>query len=756
MSVMDMYDSMLTSTDDKQPTLWELLDSSRIEEPILAQTNQLLETMGFKTSIQSEIGREFNHTYCVIESNVGDDANVTTDFFCYGAVTLCAASHISFIKLSMKDIGMSKTLANYAEGWMLTPPTANSSFEAVNRYAKGSGMPFTLDPVKLKFLSAVRKQSSEEMDLESKLIHLAEIAAWTDRSWFTYDFHQMALLLANCVFDFSDARSFPFLYKTEGGSGGLPPYGSLSTAYSALHYYTRGKSQRAILGIMQESVAIAHSELAPRDSYFLRASHLANAGDPTWAKYEAAYRTLLERRGLSRGEARDLLRSLTGTELPPALLALGVEINPEGFVVGSAIGHLREKGYLMTEVDVKLFEQQVQKSEAVFGKKPIGKLLEEQEEAAAVFKSNCTKILSELYSGDPRIREQVDAKLGVIGTDYDSFSEVAEDYYRLRSDLNAKFTSFFYTDSIRVFKTKDVKDYFGIRSLDLVQDFNYSELMPRVRAPIEEYRRDREELAIIEEWLDSGELGKVLRAPLPTGIGTDDSRIIKEILDEPIDPQCQGYAFVILTDDSGLLRTAASIVKGIPWRDSQSAKVCQIRRNDYLALCLLGVREAYELRTRGEKRPRRLHEVPYYNYIMDVEWLLPQEAVSAILEGYPGQWRRLVTIKLLYDVPNMERGLERTKYRQETNTITVLGGGYLQRLTTDTLPEGKAWAELPIRDIALWDDFSLQRRRNIHARRVRVTGAANFVVSPRRMGSTRSIRDWLRSVSNNPPITVAV
>lgn len=337
MSVMDMYDSMLTSTDDKQPTLWELLDSSRIEEPILAQTNQLLETMGFKTSIQSEIGREFNHTYCMIESNVGDDANVTTDSFCYGAVTLCAASHISFIKLSMKDIGMSKTLANYAEGWMLTPPTANSSFEAVNRYAKGSGMPFTLDPVKLKFLSAV-----------------------------------------------------------------------------------------------------------------------------------------------------------------------------------------------------------------------------------------------------------------------------------------------------------------------------------------------------------------------------------------------------------------------------------QIRRNDYLALCLLGVREAYELRTRGEKRPRRLHEVPYYNYIMDVEWLLPQEAVSAILEGYPGQWRRLVTIKLLYDVPNMERGLERTKYRQETNTITVLGGGYLQRLTTDTLPEGKAWAELPIRDIALWDDFSLQRRRNIHARRVRVTGAANFVVSPRRMGSTRSIRDWLRSVSNNPPITVAV
>jgi len=755
MSVLDMYDSMLDSIDDRNPPLASCIADSCVETEIIDTARDLLVRIGFEHDLAYYVNKEVNRVYHVIESNVGDDANVTTDSFLYGLLTLCAATHISFIKLSMKDIGLNKSLANYAEGWMLTPPTANSSFEAVNRFNKGFGLAFTLDPVKLKLLSAVRKQSSEEMDLESKLMHLAEIAAWTDRSWFTYDFHQMALLLANCVFDFNDARSFPFLYKTEGGSGGLPPYGNLATAYSALHYYTRGKSRRAILGVMQECVAISHSDLRPKDSYFLRASHLANAGDPTWARYESAYRTLLKRGELSRGQARELLRNLNGTELNPEIQSRGYEINPEGFVVGSAIGHLRDKGYLMTEVDVKLLEQQVLKSRAVFGKTPIGDILSHQEEEARLFKSSCTKVLSELYSGDKAIREEVDGKLGAVSTGFEAFSEVAEAYYRLRSDLNAKFTSFFYTDSIRVFKTEDIRSYFGMKDPGLAQDFGFSELIPKIRPPVDEFKRDREERAIVNEWLESGDLNEVLSAPLPTGIGTDDARIIKDILAEPIDPGIDGYAFVILTDDSGLLRSAAAMLKARPWASTQSAKVCQIRRNDYTAICLQGIRESYELQQRGLSWPQRLHEVKYYNYIMGVEWLLPNSVVSSILSGFPGNWRRTSLIKLSYDVPNLERGLERTVYRRETNTVVVLGGGHLNRLTTDNMPRSSSWASLPISKIAKWDDFSVQRRRVLHAKDIQIRGAA-FVAEPRRIHSTRSIRQWIHSVNVPLPATIEV
>jgi hypothetical protein len=747
MSVFDMYCSELNAQDDHIPTVWECIDSTQVEQPIVAQCNDLLVAMGYKETFAGLAAKEFNTHYSVIESDVGDDANITTNSFLYGLVALCAAVHISFIKLSMKDIGMSKYLANYAEGWMLTPPTAASSFEAVNRYHKGFGLAFTLDPVKLKLLSGVRKQSSEEMDLESKLSHLAEIAAWTDRSWFTYDFHQLALILANCVFDFNDARSFPFLYKTEGGSGGLPPYGNLATAYSALHYYTRGKSRRAILGIMQECVLIAHSDMAPKESYFLRASHLANAGDPTWARFESAYRTLLDKRSLSRAQARDVLHEIQGVELPQEIISRGFEVEPEDFTVGSAIGHLRSKGYLMTEVDVKLLQQQVEKRKAVFGETPIGNLLASQEEEAQKFKSSCAKILTELYDGDPDIRQEVDAKLGSIGTDFESFCDVAEDYYRLRSDLNAEFTSFFYTDTIRVFKTQEVRDYFGMRDPGLAQDFGLTESMPRPKPLPQEYERDREETKLIESWLDSGHLNDVLKQPIPTGLGTDDSRIVRSIMETPIDAESNGYSFVIITDDSGLLRTAAAKARKRVWGQGKTAKISQIRRNDYTAICLAGVRENYDLRLLKSFKPKRRHWVPYYNYIMRMEWPLPDLVVDTLLDGIPGSWRRSTTVQLLYDVPNMERGLERTVFRRDTNTVTVFGGGHLSRLTVDNLPRSQAWSELPISQIAKWDDFSPRRKRTLYAKNIRVKPVA-LVATPRKVASARGIYNWLDGTSS--------
>jgi hypothetical protein len=741
-SRLDYFDSLYFDDDDPLPPMGELLETSNVEASIFRNASELIETLGFRDTFPELMGKTLNQPYHVIESNVGDDSNVTTDLLMYGLLTLCTAVHVSFIKLSMKDIGISKWLANYAEGWMLTPPSAGSSFEAVNRYNKGRGLAFCLDPVKLKLLSAVRKQSSEEMDLESKLSHLAEIAAWTDRSWFTYDFHQMSLLLANCVFDFNDARSFPFLYKTEGGCGGLPPYGNLATAFSALHHYTRGRSKRAILGVMQESVAVSNDRMAPKDTFFLRASHLANAGDKQWAHYESAYRTMVDRGQLSRAEARDILRELTGSELNQDILSLGFEVTPERFTVGSAIGQLRDKGYLMTEIDVKLLEQKLEKERSVFGKKPIGDLLLEQEEAARLFKSQSWKLLTQLYEGSDAVRRSVDGKLGSITDGFESFAVIAEDYYRLRGDHNAQFTSFFYTDTIRVFKTKDVQDYFGVKDPALARDFAKSEVIPAYRPMLEENRLKREARDEVESWLESGDLNEILRGPLPTGIGTDDSRILKEIWEQPVNKNVTGHVTVLLTDDSGLVRTSAAILKQKDWGKRTTAAVCQLRRNDYMAICLQGVREDYDNKLSGLTEAPRLIKVPYYNYILRKMWYLPNEVVGGIRDMVPGNWRKSVETKLYYDVPNLERGLERTTYRSDTNSITVWGGGCLSRLTVDNLPWGRSWAELPFSVITKWDDFSSLKRRTVHARYVKVRPSA-FVARPERVIATRAINHWL-------------
>jgi hypothetical protein len=211
-----------------------------------------------------------------------------------------------------------------------------------------------------------------------------------------------------------------------------------------------------------------------------------------------------------------------------------------------------------------------------------------------------------------------------------------------------------------------------------------------------------------------------------------------------IHPETTGSVTMILTDDNGLLRAAAAILKAREWPEHTTAAVCQLRRNDYTGLCLDAVREKYEMDLRGEIYPRRIHTVPYYNYILKKMWSLPDITVSEIRDIIPGNWRKTVDCRLFYDVPNLERGLERTNYRASTNTVTFSYGGCLSRMTTDSLPWGKSWAEIPISAMKDWEDFSLKGRRTIHAKRVRIKGTA-IVHRPERLASTRSITIWLNS-----------
>jgi hypothetical protein len=421
---------------------------------------------------------------------------------------------------------------------------------------------------------------------------------------------------------------------------------------------------------------------------------------------------------------------------------MGFEVTPEVFTVGSAVGHLREKGYLMTEIDVKLLSQKVAKERAVFGNKPIGEILIEQEEAARLFKSQSWKVLSTLYNSSPAIKMKVDGLLGSISDSFDSFSAIAEDYYRMRGDHNAQFSSFFYTDTIRVFKTRDIYQYFGKSTNNLQQDFAETSFFPKVRPIPEENRFEEKTRAEIESWLDSGDIHNLLRGPLPTGIGNDDARILKDIAEAPVNHKITGHVTVILSDDSGLIRSASATLKQKDWGTTTTACVCQLRRNDYTAICLQGVREEYDISLSRLTVPPRLHRVEYYNYILRRTWSLPSEVVVAIRDMIPGGWRKTVECRLYYDVPNIERGLERTTYRSDTNTVTVWGTGCLDRLTIDTLPYGRSWAENPISKIKEWDDFSSTRRRTLHARRIRVR-AAGYVARPERIVSTRAIEYWL-------------
>ena len=104
------------------------------------------------------------------------------------------------------------------------PPNREASIDAVTRRHKHSGVPIIMDLLKLKQVSAVRKQSVLETDFESKYANLYKLVEWIDEDWISYDYGQLALIFATAIFDFRESQTTPYLFKQEGGCGGFPPW----------------------------------------------------------------------------------------------------------------------------------------------------------------------------------------------------------------------------------------------------------------------------------------------------------------------------------------------------------------------------------------------------------------------------------------------------------------------------------------------------------------------------------------------------
>nr|WKR37709.1 putative RNA-dependent RNA polymerase [Leptosphaeria biglobosa narnavirus 15] len=729
--------------------------------------------------IKCDQGRDLHY----IKSVVGDDEYTTTDSRALGPAIIGFGPIINGIKLSEKDVGISPYVGNYAEGWVINPPNAEATFEATNRRHARSGVPFTLDMVKLKYLSPVRKQSPGwELDLESKLEQLAEIASWTDRNWFTYDYHQMALLLANGIFDFEDARTFPYLFKTEGGCGGAPPYGNLDTVYSALHYYTRGKSRRGILGVMEEAVAVNTGSMMPKDTFFLRNSHLANMGDKVWLRYESAYRSLLQQNAIGRSEAEDLLREQETQVLPDYIKNLGVEIEPHSFVVGTSLSALRKEGLIMSEMDVKAALDNKVRQQAILGDEPIGTLNKRLKEEAAAFRGKHLKILSQISDIDPDIKSGLNARGMMMPEQPDqSFRELCTSYYSMRTEEYSRYSTLFYTDVIRVFKTSEVLDYIEGPESAIKYDFAATESFPKdwTQKFLEENSEERIRRGKIHEWFNSAPLSELLYKPLPTGIGTDDDRVARSVLEVIADANHEESVDTVVTllfsGDRQLARITTNQVRG---NTQKSYRLLCFDRSAYTRICLSGVQERNRMLEKGiltqdswkSIRPPN-SKMYYYNYILKSMWPFPHsicEQVNDIVRIASSTGRALIHVE--YDYPNMERGLEMLRLQPSTGSIEEYGGGYLERRTLRSFG-AYCWAKESLDKIYTWPDFEIVRSRRHFpwkggVRNDRILGfdpvkprSYSFVQSWRRQNASENIRrpEWRRnrsieSVLSIPPV----
>jgi len=752
---LDEYDEWLTTNEQ-----W--LDSSALESfpglyvqsgldatltSAAAEVSQTLTNESFDVLLKEEndIGRVH-----YISSVVGDDEVNTSNSMLFSVLMIIAGIAISNIKVSWKDTGISHTLANFAEGWILSPPSSEASFEACSRRHRGNGVAWVLDVPKLKYISPVRKQSQFELDLESKYIHLAKVARWTDRKWFTYDFHQLALILANCVFDFVGGRTFPFLYPEEGGCGGGPPYGNLETAASHLYRFNRGRSSNAILGVMDETVRIHHHELAPSDGLFVKASHLAQMGDKKWLNFTYAYKSVLKTGSYSRAELRDILRGEVQSTLPPEILDHATEIQSTDPVIGSAISQLRREGLILTELDVKLILENRRRQDAIGGATPLRDVIADIENSTRQFKANHWKVLSELSKG---IKPSALYTIAPLNWSEDLSNRAAPlwnilgGYYSLRSSQTEQFTSFQYSDSIRVFKRSDIEKYIrktpSLLRSDIAQMIDLPGIVRNFDSGIPQ---DRDRKKEVFDWLEGDTLSNLLLQPLPPGVGPDDARIYRSFSIRVNDPNIRPINTIIgilVSSDRALCRRLGTYLRN-EFKD-RVVIFLSIGSRTYASLCVKMLHEEIARRDNGNSKRNKLGPAPnlqLFNYLIDEETPIPYAFEEQIMSLAKGRDSRVL---VEFDYPNVERFLERTRFERSSNTLLELNGGFLDKRTLTSLPDTYCWSSLPLTKLMAWPDFDRSELKRYPARRI----ADGAVMSYRPYTDrNNSIDNWRTHVSS--------
>jgi hypothetical protein len=646
-----------------------------------------------------------------IRSMVGDDETVTTNCLMYAVLCVVVGPLLSRIKISWSDVQFNKELYNYAEGWILLPPSMDSSFESVNRYNKGNGVPFVLDPIKFKDLSAVRKQSDMEVDLPSKFRNLSQRAAWTDRSWFTWDLHQLALLLGLEVFDFTKSNLFPFLFGWESGCGGPPPWNNLLTAAGAIFRYRRGKAIKGILGVMADANNLHNGNIRPDEALFTKNLTLALSGDTRWAEV----RSELERQ---RGDFADLglavnQRVLESAErtIPQELISSSQLVNPEDALTGTAVSFLRDKGYLVTELDLVTYIEDRKRLDAIWGHVPLMEIEDQIKVRKQEYAEAYLEILSEIGKKN-KLEPKVYGLLDEIEDPTSPWAlAVMDQYYKMRVEQTSRFTSFIYNEQVRVFKTSDVEDYFarGLRTIrdgfcESVNSFYRPDASRTIRLPDE-----RKLYTDIERWLASDNLDQLLKGEIPPGIGPDDARITRDAISASRNDRgagATGLLYLIVSSDKRLIHAVQQMVQ------HENPRM-NVRVLGMSVIEFISYSSGHVSPPRATRDPEWLRKLKLFNpFTREYE-----PVTNSLLEALRKEARymfmcRVVGARVFYDYPNINRSLKRFSI-EPGGLVQEWSGGFLTRARAET---DKSLARREIEEIRSIVDFQYLHRRVIAPR----------------------------------------
>lgn len=469
-----------------------------------------------------------------ITSYTGDDA-ITAGLNRFVTVTkLVVPKTILNIKIAKPDTGISNKLGNYTEGWILYPPHKNASFDSVQRKYKGNAMGLAFDTLKLKQFLPNTKGNFNIAGLADKYKQANKQVEWVDELWIGHTFSQLMRIMMMTLFDFKNSQSFPFLYESEGGCGGGPPFDNLDTFVSAAHHFKGGKAKAGIAAIMSEAYLIQRGKLSPQKGIATQAMHFVQTG----TKIENLYGLMKDPEyiKLSFREKEEIIETLSGKDaIPERLRDLSYEIEPDNKLVGSIISELRQHGFLMTELDVRLAMISRDRFKHLLGDIPMKEILYKMQKEKELQKKQAIKSLVELSAfGKTDIQ-----------TGYDLYA-AGEDYFRMRKN-RSDITGFSYSGRIRIFRTEDVKTELMVSNLGLQDEVvgslatsnNYNEGHKMGHSKIKfDMSLDAIQNCTMDELFENP----------PPGVGPDDARIGLKALKLP-----EKVPLFVITDDEKMM-----------------------------------------------------------------------------------------------------------------------------------------------------------------------------------------------------------
>jgi len=542
-------------TEDDEDLLNFVLDDEPLEELTLTEkeeifgriTNQVQENVQENRVPEVVPSKEPIDYY--VQAFKGDD-EITVDLTgLLGSVMIATTQVLLKVEISWSDTCISSDMGNYAEEWILPPLSKNSTYTATTMYSQEESVPWTLDTIKLKMLSPVRKQSSLEDDLESKLQYLGAAAAWCHPDWFTYDFHQMSIILAMECFDFQGATTFPFLNKEDGGLSCPIPWGNPVTLWNYANHFKKGMSITAIGSIIEESNKVKLGLVQPNQTFFLKGINAYKAGSALWKDYISTMHKL-QRNNISEIEINDFIKASLEVEIPEDLRQKAIVLDINDSVIAVSISRLRAAGEIITELDLYSMLNEYERCMNLFSEKPFVQLIKEQNEREERVKARPLQTLSSIAE-----KATICISRAVPDSiDFYSFITSAVDYIDFAKKYQSFRTSFNNTGKVRIYRNADVRQYFDSQNRsELLESFSgEAEPAYKVRR-VDVLQDENQKWQDIIKWLT---LPDPFQTPIPVGVCTDDARMVHELRGLLNTSQC----IIAVTSDHDLSLMLRSLI----------------------------------------------------------------------------------------------------------------------------------------------------------------------------------------------------